>query len=61
MGGKLHAFLTCLPKVGSKALVVRDQGGKANEKEPLKGMEPASVEYRQLAESAAEGMVKLAH
>ena len=48
-----------MPKIGSKALVVRDQGGKTNEKEPLKGMEPASTEYRQLAESAAEGMVRM--
>lgn len=51
-------FLSCLPKVGTKALAVREQGGKTNEKEPMKVMEPASLpEFRKLAESAAEGMV----
>lgn len=58
MGGKLHVFLSSLPKVGTKALVVRDAGGRANEKEPLKVMEPASTEYRKLAETAAEAQVQ---
>ena len=58
MGGKLHVFASSLPKVGTKALVVRDAGGRTNEREPLKLMEPASKEYRELAESAADGMVR---
>ena len=56
VGGKLHVFLSSLPKVGSKALSVRDLGSKASDKEPLKNMAPASVDYRRMAESAAESM-----
>ena len=57
MGGKLHVFLSCLPKVGSKALAVRDMGSKVSDKEPLKSMQPGTPDYRRLAESAAESMV----
>lgn len=57
-GGKLHVFLSCLPKVGSKSLTVRDTGSKVSDKEPLKSMTAASVDYRRMAESAAESMVK---
>lgn len=56
VGGKLHVFLSSLPKVGSKALSVRDMGSKASDKEPLKNMAPASTDYRRMAESAAESM-----
>lgn len=38
---------------------MRDLGGKANENEPMKNQAPASVEYRQIAEAAAESMVSL--
>ena len=57
VGGKLHVFLSSLPKVGSKALDVRDLGSKTSDKEPLKNMAPASIDYRRIAESAAESMV----
>ena len=60
VGGKLHVFLSCLPKVGSNALAVRDLGSRTSDKEPMKNMMPASTEYRRMAESAAESMVRLA-
>ena len=59
MGGKLHAFISTLPKVGARALVMRDMGSRANVKEPLKVMESASKEYRVLAELAAENLVRI--
>ena len=57
VGGKLHVFLSCLPKVGARALTVRDSGARVNDKEPLKSMLPASTDYRRMAEGAAESMV----
>lgn len=58
VGGKLHVFLSCLSKVGSNALTVRDTGSNQSEKEPMKTMLPASTEYRKIGEQAAERMVR---
>lgn len=57
MGGKLHVFLSSLPKVGSKNLVMREHHGPVNGSQPLSIMTPATKEYRELAEHAANNMV----
>lgn len=56
-GGKLHVFMSSLPKVGSKALNVREQHGTVNGTQPLTVMQPCSKEYRELAEDAASNAV----
>lgn len=59
-GGKLHAFLSCLPNVGRRALTTRDMpltpADKADrEKQTL--MLPADPSYKELAATAAESQV----
>lgn len=58
-GGKLHVFMSSLPKIGSKALSMREQNGLVNGTQPLTVMEPASKEFRELGEDAAQNMVSL--
>ena len=55
-GGKLHVFLTSLPKVGAHALPVRD-GGMGAEGKDTKIMQPATKDYPALATRAAEAQV----
>ena len=56
-GGKLLVFLSSLPKTGSKALVVREHVGQTLGTQPLNSMVPATKEYRELAELAANHQV----
>lgn len=59
-GGKLHAFLTCLPTCGSRALKHRDPpsflGDRAT-REKLTHLLPQDSTFKTLAMSAAESQV----